>query len=398
MRIFPACICPKSWAYAIIRLEDPIEIRTVASRSDLKKFVKVPYRIFQDSPWWVPPLIRDELEMFNTRKNPALEEAETRQFIAYRNGEPVGRIAAILSHAANTKYGTRNLRFGWFDTIRDIEVARALFSAAESWGKEKGMTTITGPQGFTDLDKEGMMISGFDTLPTIVGMYNHDYYPQFMEEMGFEKEIDYFEFLTPIPHETGIPPKLLRLADRIKERTSLRLLEFKNKKEVWKIAPDIFRLINEAFTDIYGTVPFSEKFIEYNVKQYIPFLKLDMLKVAVDPDGKLVAFLFTVPSLSRAFQKARGKLFPFGWFHLLRGLNSNEVLDFYMAAVKKEHQGKGIDLLMAIEITKMALSRGFKYAESNLELEDNTKVQALWKHFNPTRHRTRRIFKKDIMG
>ena len=364
----------------------------------MKRFIQVPYRIFKDSPWWVPPLIRDEMEMFNPKKNPALEDAETRLFIAYQHNEPVGRIAAILSHAANKKYATLNLRFGWFDTIRNIEVSRALFSAAESWGRQRGMTTITGPQGFTDLDPEGMMISGFDTLPTIVGMYNYDYYPQFMEEMGFEKEIDYFEFLTPIPHETGIPPKLLRLADRVKQRTSIRLLEFKNKKEVMKVAPDIFRLINEAFTDIYGTVPFSERFIEYNVKKYIPFLQLDMLKVAVDPAGELVAFLFTGPSLSRAFQKARGRLFPFGWFHILKGLRSHEVVDFYMAAVKKEHQGKGIDLLMVIEITKMALERGFQFAESNLELENNTKVQALWKHFNPTRHRTRRIFKKEIMG
>ncbi len=372
------------------------EIKVVKSKRDLKKFIKVPYAIHRGNEYWVPPLIKDELEIFNKKKNPAFDSADSRQFIAYRNGQAVGRIAAIISYAANEKNNARNLRFGWFDTIDDYEVAQTLFQAVEEWGRELGMETLTGPHGFCDLDPEGMIIEGFDTLPTIVGLYNPPHSPLFTQQYGFEKDVDYFEMLTKVPHENGIPEKLIRISERVKERTSVTLKEFKNKKEMMAVAPDIFRLINEAFEEIYGTVHFSERHIQYNVDKYISLADPELIKVAFDKNDQLIGFLFTVPSLSKAFQKAKGKLFPFGLFHILKALKGRDVLDFYMAAVKKEYQGKGIDLLMVIEIVKTALEKGFKFAESNLELEDNTKVQALWKHFNPQRHRVRRIFRKNI--
>lgn len=372
------------------------DIKTVETKKELKQFIKLPYKIYKNNPYWVPPLFLDELEMFNRKKNPSYETADSRLFMAFRNGEPVGRIAAIISYAANEKYETKNLRFGWFDTIDDYEVAKTLFDAAEDWGRELGMETLTGPQGFSDLDMEGMLIDGFDTLPTIVGYYNHDYSPKFTEKYGFTKDVDYFEFLTPVPHETGIPEKLLRLAERVKERSSVRILEIKKKKEVLARGPDIFRLIDEAFEEVYGTVPFTERQIQYNVDKYIELLDKDLIKLAVNEKDELVGFLFTVPSLSKAFQKAKGKMLPFGWYHIMKALKATDVLDFYMAGVKKKYQGKGVDLLMVIEIVKTGLKKGFKFAESNLELEDNTKVQALWKHFNPRKHRLRRIYKKTI--
>ncbi|MCP5104215.1 MAG: hypothetical protein GY950_12585 [bacterium] len=373
-------------------------IKIVETKKDLKQFIKVPYKIYNNCPYWVPPLMADELETFNKKKNPSYDNADTRLFIALQDGKPVGRVAAINSSAANKKYQSKNLRFGWLDTINDYDVAQTLFQAVENWGKELGMETLTGPHGFTDLEPEGMLLEGFDTLPTIVGYYNYAYAPEFTEKYGFTKDIDYFEFLTPVPHETGIPEKLVRIADRVKQRTSVRILKFKNKKEVKPWGEAIFRLIDEAFEEIYGTVPFTERQIQFNVKKYISFLDKDLLKLAVNEKDELVGFLFSVPSLSKAFQKAKGRLFPLGWYHVLRALKTDDVLDFYMAGVKKKYQGKGIDLLMVIEIVKTALERGFNFAESNLELETNTKVQALWKHFNPKRHRSRRIYKKEISG
>jgi ribosomal protein S18 acetylase RimI-like enzyme len=372
------------------------EIKVVESKKDLKAFVKVPFHLYKDHPYWVPPMISDEMEVFNEKKNPAYEHAESRLFIAYLDGQPVGRVAAILSHAANNKYKTKNLRFGWFESIEDFEVTETLLNAVQDWGRERGMETLTGPHGFTDMDPQGMLFKGFDMLATIAGIYNFPYYPEFMEKYGFTKEIDYHEFLTQTPKEKGIPEKLLRIAERVKERSSIKILEFKNNKEVLARGEAIFKLIDESFEEIYGTTPFTPRQIDYYVKKYISYLDKEMIKVAVNPDDEVVGFMFTAPSMSKAFRNAKGRLFPFGWYHLLKAMKERDIIDFYMAGVNKKYQGKGVDLLMVIEIVKMALEQGFNAAESNQELEDNTKVQALWKHFNPERVRERRIYRKNF--
>jgi len=373
-----------------------VDIRVVETKRELKTFIKVPFEIFKGNPYWVPPLIREELQTFNPGKNPAYEHAEARLFLAYKDGKAVGRITGILSHAANDKYKTKNLRFGWFDTINDYEVARSLFDALEKWGKERGMETVTGPHGFSDLDPEGMLVEGFDRLPTISVIYNFPYYPEFVEKYGFKKEIDYLEFLSIAPQETGIPPKLLRLGERIKERSGVRVHRFKSRREVRKRSVELFYLLDEAFEEIYGSVPLTEKQIQYYVKKYIPFVDKDLVLLAVDEKDEAVGFLITMPSLSRGFQKARGRLFPFGWFHILRSLKNYEVLDFYLAGIKKSYRGQGVDLLMALEVVQAALDKGVNYAESNPELETNKKVHAQWKYFNPTQHKRRRIYKKAI--
>lgn len=373
-----------------------IEIRAVKTKKDLKKFVEFPFGIYKGNDCWVPPLIFDEMEIFNKKKNPAFDTADTRMFIAYRDNKPVGRIAAILSHAANEKYNVKNLRFGWFDTIDDFEVARALFDKVEDWGRELGLETLTGPHGFTDLDPEGMLVEGFDQLATIAVYYNHAYYPEFAQKYGFEKEIDYVEYKAIPPYEEGIPPKLLRLGERIKERTGIHILKFKNRRDVMNNAGAIFHLLDEAYEELYGAVPLTEKQINYYVKKYIPFTDPKLLQLAVDENGDAVGFLVAMPNLSRAFQKANGRLFPFGWFHILRSFKKYEVLDFYLAGIKKKYRGLGVDLLMVLEVVKAAMEKGIKFSESNPELEDNKKIQAQWKYFNPTLHKRRRIFKKKI--
>jgi len=275
-------------------------------------------------------------------------------------------------------------------------VASALFHAAEQWGKEKGMETLTGPHGFTDLDPEGMLVEGFDQLPTISVYYNYPYYPEFTTKYGFEKEVDYVEFKSLPPHETGIPQKLLNLGERIRERSGLQVYKFKSRRDVMKRSEIIFRLLDSAFEEIYGSVPLNEQQIRYYVKKYMPFVNKELIMLALDQKGEAVGFMITLPSLSRAFQKAKGRLFPFGWFHILRALNRFEILDFYLAGIKKEYRGQGVDLLMVLEIVKAALRKGVVHAESNPELEDNKKVQAQWKYFNPTQHKRRRIFRKKI--
>jgi len=374
-----------------------INIKIVKTKKDLKTFIKVPYMIFKDNPYWVPPLIKDELQTFDRKKNPAYESADTKLFIAYKDEKPVGRIAGILSYIANDKYNVKNLRFGWLDTIDDYEVASSLFKAVENWGRELGMESLTGPHGFTDFDPEGMLTEGFDELPTIVTIYNHSYYPQLTEKYGFEKDVDYFEFKTMVPHETGIPEKLLRLAQRIKERSNLRIFKFKSKKEILTRSKELFNLLDEAFEEIYGSVPISKNQVEYYMKNYFSFIDPDMLKAVINEKDEMIGFMITFPNLSKAFQKAKGKLFPIGWYHILKALKKHEVIDFYLAGIKKKYRGIGVDLLMVIEIVKTAMKKGFKYAESNPELEDNKKVHAQWKYYNPTQHKRRRIYKKKIV-
>jgi hypothetical protein len=316
--------------------------------------------------------------------------------MAYQNGEPVGRVVGILSHVANEKYKTKNLRFGWFECIEDEEVAKALLGAVEQWGKELGMETLTGPHGFTDLDPEGLLIDGFDQMPTIASNYNHSYYQGFIEKYGFGKEIDYFEYRSIVPYETGMPEKMIRIADKVRERSSLRLLKFRNKKELMIRAEELFYLLDEAFEEIYGSVPLTEKQVKYYVKKYMPFVHKDLIQCVVNKDDEMVGFMITMPSLTVGHQKAKGRLLPFGWFHLLKALKTYEVIDFYLAGVKRKYRGLGVDLIMVMELAKIIMKMGFKYSESNLELETNTKIQAQWKYFNPTRHKIRRIFRKDI--
>jgi hypothetical protein len=373
-----------------------IDIKTVESKKDLKAFVKLPFKIYKGNPMWVPQLIMDDMEVFQPEKNPAFENADAKLFLAIKDGQPVGRIVGILSHAANRKYQTKNMRFGWFECINDTEVSNALFQAVEQWAREKGMTSITGPLGFTDLDPEGMLVYGFDQVPTLASNYNHPYYPELVEKFGFIKEIDYHEFRAVVPYDTGLPEKMLRIADRLRERGNLKILKFRNKKELMTRADELFYLLDEAFEEIYGSVPLTEKQVKYYVKKYISFVNKELVKAVVNDKDEMVGFIITMPSLTRGFQKARGRLIPLGWFHLLKSMRTYEVLDFYLAGVRKKYRGLGVDLLMVIEIAKTAMKMGFKYTESNFELETNTKVQAQWKFFNPSLHKKRRIFCKNI--
>jgi len=373
-----------------------IVVREVKNAGDLRRFVEFPYQYYKNHPLWLPTLKAEEREIFDPKKNPAYAYCESRQFLAEKDGKVVGRVAAVWNKRANEKFGTRNLRFGWFDAIDDLDVARGLFAQVETWAREIGMETVTGPHGFCDFDPNGMLVEGFDHMANTASNFNYPHYPVLTEKCGYGKEIDYLEFKVMVPHETGIPEKLLNLSERVKERSHFHLYKFRNVKHILSRADEIFDVLQEAYEEIYGAVLLTDEQIKYYIKKYITYIDPDLIKVVVNDQDKIVGFLITMPNMTKAFQKAKGRLFPFGWYWILRGLKQHEIIDFLLAGVRKQYRGQGVDLLMAVEISKTCLEKGFIHSESTQELETNTKVQAQWKFFNPVQHKRRRIYKKKL--
>jgi hypothetical protein len=373
-----------------------IQIVEVISRRQRKAFVLFPLHLYADNPYYVPPLIVDELETLDSKKNSAFAHADAKLFLAMRDSEIVGRLAVIVNDLANQIEGGKNLRFGWFDCVEDYAVAEALFRAGEAWGREKGMLTVSGPQGFMGLDKEGMLIEGFDCTPTFGTYYNFPYYNDFVTRYGFEKLVDTFEFVTHNAGKKPLPKKIATLVEWVKKRGNFHVLEFKNKKEMLSRTNECFKLLDETYTDILGYVPLSQEQRDHMIKQFALLLNLDTIKMVVNRHDEMVGFLIAIPSLSRALQKSKGRLLPFGWYHLWKATRTYQTLDFVLAGVHKGYRGRGIDMIMAHEIHKTVAKLGFEYTESNPELETNQRVQSEWKHFNPILRRKHRIYRKDI--
>jgi hypothetical protein len=375
-----------------------VAISVVESAAELKKFVRFPLELYRGNAYWIPPLFRDEIDTLTPGRNPALKTAERHLLLARREGKVVGRVAGILSRAANEKYGTKNIRFGWFEAIDDYEVTRALLSSVEEWGRKKGMTTLTGPQGFTDLDFEGLLVEGYQERATIATIYNPPYYPQHLERYGFSKEVDYVEFQALSPEGTVLPEKMMKLAEWAAKRNNFRLLTYTNIKKLrQERGQELFDLLDETFDELYGTTPLTLEQKDYYISRYIPFANPEFIKIAVNDKNEMVGFLVSLPSLAKAFQKARGRLFPFGLLYILRALKKFDTLDFMMAGVKKSYRGKGVDLIMTIDVFRSALAHGVHFAESNPELETNSRIQNEWKIVTTRQHKRRRIYRKSIV-
>jgi len=371
-------------------------IKEVSNKKDLKAFVQFNIDLYKDNPYHVPCLIDDDLTTLNKEKNPAFEVCDAIYFLAYKNGKIVGRIAGIINRKSNEVWDQKLARFGFVDFIDDSEVSNALFDAVEKWAKEQGMNSLHGPMGFTDLDHEGMLIEGFDQLGTMSTIYNHPYYPEHLERIGFNKDQDWHEFKIYIPD--AVPDKHLRIGEIVKQKYGLKVLKFTKRKDIWPYAHRIFETLNEAFKPLYGFAPLTEKQIEFYVNSYIPMVRLDMITIVVrEEDDAVVGFGISLPSLSLALKKAKGKLFPFGFIHLLKAMKSKpRVIDLYIMGVLPEYQKKGVNALLFNDLIPVYRSLGVEYAESNPELETNSAVQAQWDYFKREHHKTRRAFIKEL--
>lgn len=375
-----------------------IIIKKVSSKKELKTFIRFNYELYKGNPYSVPDLYDDMLNTFSSKKNAAFEFCEAEYFLAYKDNKVVGRVAAIINNRANQTWDKKEVRFGWIDFIDDEEVSSALLKAVEDWGKQKGMDTITGPLGFTDMDAEGMLIEGFDQLGTMATIYNYPYYPQHMEKLGFEKDADWVEFKLYVPDQ--LPEKFVRISEIILQKYKLKIKKLTRKGIKEKhYGQKIFDLINEAYAPLYGFSKMTQGQIDQYVNTYLPLLDLRMVSIVETEDGELVAAGISMASLSKALQKAKGRILPFGWFYLLKALfiKRPKVLDLLLVGVKPEYQSKGVNALLFYDLVPTFKKMGFVYGESNPELEENKKVQAQWSAFESVQHKRRRAFKKAIL-
>ena len=376
-----------------------IQIKKVTTKKELKTFIRFNYELYKENPYSVPDLYDDMVATLTREKNPSFEFCDADYFLAYdADGKVVGRVAAIINQRSNEAWDTKNVRFGWIDFIDDTEVSKALLDTVAAWGKERGMTTMQGPMGFVDLDAEGLLIEGFDQLSTMATIYNYPYYQTHLEQYGLEKDNDWVEFKINIPD--AIPDKMKRIADLISRKYGLHVKKLKDMKEVKEgnYGQKIFNLINDEYSHLYGYSRMSQKQIDQYVNMYLPILDLRMVTLIEDAEENLVGVGVSMPSLSKALQKAKGKMFPFGWWHLLKALRFNhpKTLDLMLVAVKQEYQNKGVNSLLFTDLIPTYQALGFKDAESNPEMETNNKVQAQWEYFDTTLHKRRRAYKKSI--
>ena len=371
-----------------------MQIVEINSKSDIKKFAKFPLKLYKGNEYYVPPLLMDEINTFLPEKNPAFEYCRAKFWLAIKDGKIAGRIAGIINDRYIEKWKNKYARFGWLDFIDDKEVSAGLLKAVEDWAKSEGMTAIHGPLGFTDMDYEGMLVEGFNELGTLATIYNFPYYPVHLERYGYVKDTDWVEFEIKVPEK--IPEIAEKISKLVQERKKVRVFQAKKSKDLLPYAHGLFKVLNDAFSGLYGFVELTPKQIDKYVKQYFSFIKTDYLKLLLDENNKVAGFLIAMPSLSRALQKSQGRLFPFGFVHILKAMKNNKYIDLYLGAIRPDLQGKGADALLITEITRTAIKNKIISAESNIELESNYLVQSHWKHFEHRQHKRRRCYLKQL--
>ncbi len=369
-------------------------VHEVISRRDLKKFVKFPFKLYAQCEYWVPPLISSELLTLRKDKNPAFDYCEAKYWLAYKEGEIVGRIAGILNQRSIDKWGQRLVRIGWVDFVDDLEVSGALFAAVEKWARERGMEGTHGPLGFTDMDNEGLLVEGFNRLPTIANIYNYSYYMDHFEKHGYIKTEDWIQYV--FNASQPIPDKVQRINGLIMQKYNLKILKFASVREVLPRAREVFEVLNAAFINLYGFVALTDKEIDYYIKQYFSFIKPEFVCFIADATDKIIGFGISMPSLSKAMQKAKGRLFPFGFIHILSALRKNDTIDLYLNGVLPEWQNKGVHSLYYSELNKAYIRNNIKTAISNPQLESNTNAISAWKDYEKELYIRRRCYQKII--
>lgn len=378
-----------------------IQIKRVETKKDLKQFIEFHYDLYKGNPYDVPNLYSDEVNTLSKDKNAAFDFCEAEYYLALKEGKIVGRVAAIINHKANEKWKKKDVRFGWIDFIDDIEVSRALFKAVEEYGRKKGMDDIVGPLGFTDMDPEGMLTWGFDKLGTMATIYNYEYYPQHMEKLGgWEKDNDYVEYYLVVPEKS--PEKYTKIAEMVEKRYNLHVRKL-TKKDIFQggYGKKLFDLINLTYSDLYGFSELTDRQIDQYVKMYFPLADLDLVTVIEDgnKDNQLAGLGITIPSLSHALQKCRrGRLFPFGWWHLLRAIKFHKTdgVDLLLMGFLPEYRSKGANALLFADLIPRYVNYGFKWGETQVEMESNEGVQSQWGPLDPINHKKRRCYRRSL--
>lgn len=374
-----------------------VTVKIVQNRRDLRKFVDFPNRLYKGNEFYVPGLFMDEMDTLDPKKNPAYEFSSAELYLAYKDGELVGRVAAIINTKANESWKHDEVRYGWFDFIDDKEVSGALIDAVVAYGKKHGMTSIAGPLGFTDFDPEGMLVEGYDQIGTFPLIYNYPYYVKHMEDMGFEKVVDWLEYKIFFTDE--IPARIERVSRIVLEKYGVRVRKV-TRREVRKeqIGRKIFDLINRTYCNLFDFTILTDKLVDKYVDTYLGLLDLEFVTIIEDREGKIVGMGITMPSIVHAMQKCRGRLFPFGWYHLLKSMyfKYEEAIELLLIAVEPEWMNRGLNALLIRDMIPRASKRGFVYAETNAELENNSNVQSQWSDFRTEQHKRRRVYGKKI--
>lgn len=367
-----------------------LTLRQVSTKHDWNLFFNFPVELYKDNPYYVPYLLMDEKLNFNPKKNPAFEYMEAVAFLVFEDKKVVGRVAGLINHKLNGLKGIKYVRFTRYDVIDNLEVSRMLLNAVMDWGKQKGMDTIIGPIGFSDLDREGLLVEGFDQMGMFITLYNHPYYHEHLTALGFEKDVDWVEYKLYVPEK--LDERIERISQIAQKRHGYRLLSFKRKKQVIPYVYQIFHMYNESFSSLYGFCPLSDGQIDLAVKQFLSLITLDYVYVVVDKEDSIIGFGLMAPSLAEPVKRSNGRLLPFGFLRILRTLKKHSVLDLYLIAVKPEYFGRGVNALILNEGIKKAISNGVKFAETGPELEDNDKIQSQWKNFKTEQHKRRRCY------
>jgi GNAT superfamily N-acetyltransferase len=371
-----------------------IIVKQVVTKNDLEDFIKFPMDLYKNNPNYVPSLINEEKNIWNKKENPALHYSLAKQFLAYKNGKIAGRIAVIINQKEEKELGIRKVRFGWLDFIDDEDVSKALIAEAIKFAKENKIDKIEGPMGFTNLDKAGMLTMGFDKLATMIGLYNDEYYPRHLEKLGLAKEKEWVEFEINFPEV--LPEKVVKFSSLIAEKYKLKVIDFKSKQEILPLVDPMFKLLDETYKHLSTYTPITEEQIKTYKEKYFPFIDKNYIICITDDKDELVSFAITMPSYSRALQKSKGKLFPFGWWHFLQAGKKNDRANFYLIGIHPDYQRRGVTAIIFKEIFERFRKMGIQYAETNPELEENKNVQLLWQDYNPVNHKRRRTYSLTI--
>lgn len=371
-----------------------INIKQLSEKSDFKKFVNFPFDLYKNDPYWVPPLKDDELKAIDPKHNPAFNYNKAQFWIAERDGKVVGRIGAIISPTTNDKNQESLCKFTRFDFIDDKEVSKALIDTVINYARAANMDGVHGPLGFTNLDHQGMLIEGFDKLPSIASEYSKPYYQDHMDALGFEKEMDWVEFRIKIGKE--IPEKALRINELIKKKYNLNVVHFKTNKELKEYGFKAFNLLNTAFADLFSFVKMPDDLLEFYINKYIEVLNPKFVKMIEDKDGALIGFIISLPSLSEAMQKAKGSLMPFGWTHIMKALKKPKVVDLLLTAVHPDWQAQGVTALLITELQKVMIEHDVEDVETTGMIETNDKAINFWKNYNHEQHKRKRCYIKSI--